>query len=161
MSTQQPDSATAHSSQQPAPASPPAPRGRWLSRLLWLGGLLGLTALAIPVLYSWWSSRLTHSLTEDAFVEAYIVNIAPQTGSGPLVGFSVQENDRAEQGQVLAEIDPVPYRAQVNIARSKVSTARAELRQQEGALARLRLEVPIQIDIARRGLAAAEADQAR
>jgi membrane fusion protein (multidrug efflux system) len=42
-----------------------------------------------------------------------------------------------------------------------VSTAQAELRRQEGALARLRLEVPIQIDIARRGFAAAGADQAR
>jgi membrane fusion protein (multidrug efflux system) len=115
----------------------------------------------MPLLYSWWSYRLTHSLTEDAFVEAYIVNIAPQTVSGHLVRFSVQDNDHVEQGQVLAEIDPVPYRAQVNIARSKVSAARAELRRQEGALARLRLEVPIQVDIARRTLAAAEADQAR
>jgi membrane fusion protein (multidrug efflux system) len=117
--------------------------------------------LAIPVLYFWWSFRLADSRTEDAFVEAYIVNIAPQTVSGHLVRFSVQENDRVEQGQVLAEIDPVPYRAQVNIARSKVSTAQAELRRQEGALARLRLEVPIQVDIARRTFAAAEADQAR
>jgi membrane fusion protein (multidrug efflux system) len=114
--------------------------------------------LAIPVLYSWWSYRLTLSITEDAFVEAYIVNIAPQTVSGHLVRFSVQENDHVEQGQVLAEIDPVPYRAQVNIARSKVSTAQAEPRRQEGALARLRMEVPIQIDIARRSFAAAKAE---
>jgi membrane fusion protein (multidrug efflux system) len=117
--------------------------------------------LAIPLLYSLWSFRLTHSITEDAFVEAYIVNIAPQTVSGHLVRFSVQDNDHVEQGQVLAEIDPLPYRAQVNIARSKLSTAQAELRRQEGALARLRLEVPLQIDIARRSFAAAGADQAR
>jgi multidrug efflux pump subunit AcrA (membrane-fusion protein) len=38
----------------------------------------------------------------------------------------VEENDRVEPGQVLAEIDPVPYRDQVNIARSKVDTAQAE-----------------------------------
>src|SRR5262249_9279376 len=66
-----------------------------------------------------------------------------------------------EGGRGLAEIDPVPYRDQVNIARSKVDTAQAELRRQEAALARLRLEVPIQIEIARRSLAAAQADQAR
>jgi membrane fusion protein, multidrug efflux system len=162
MSTPTSDSGPAPSSQQPAPVTPPpTPSRRRLSRLLWLGGLLGLVGLAIPVVYSWWSYRLTHSITEDAFVEAYIVNIAPQTVSGHLVRFSVAENDRVEQGQVLAEIDPVPYRAQVNIARSKVSTTKAELRRQEGSLARLRLEVPIQIDIARRSLAAAGADQAR
>jgi membrane fusion protein (multidrug efflux system) len=94
-------------------------------------------------------------------VEAHIVNIAPQTVSGRLVRFFAEENDRVEQGQLLAEIDPVPYRDQVNIARSKVETARAELRRQEAALARLRLEVPIQIEIARRSVATAQADQAR
>jgi membrane fusion protein (multidrug efflux system) len=117
--------------------------------------------LTLPFVYSWWSQRLTHSITEDAFVEAHIVNVAPQTVSGHLVRFHVEENDRVEQGQVLAEIDPVPYRDQVNIARSKVDTAKAEHRRQQAALTRLRLEVPIQIEIARRTLAAAQADEAR
>jgi membrane fusion protein (multidrug efflux system) len=126
-----------------------------------LGGLLGLAGLAIFIAYSWWSYRRTHSITEDAFVEAHIVNIAPQTVSGHITRFLVEENDQVQQGQVLAEIDPVPYGDQVNIARSKVDTARAELRRQEAALARLRLEVPIQIEIARRTLSAAQADQAR
>jgi membrane fusion protein (multidrug efflux system) len=132
-----------------------------LSRFLWLGGLLVLAGLALFFLFSWWSYRRAHSITDDAFVEAHIVNVAPQTVSGHLVRFYVEENDRVKQGQVLAEIDPVPYRDQVNIARSKVDTARAELRRQEAGLARLRLEVPIQVGIARRSLAAAQADQAR
>ncbi|HEV3025333.1 MAG TPA: HlyD family efflux transporter periplasmic adaptor subunit, partial [Pirellulales bacterium] len=50
---------------------------------------------------------------------------------------------------------------QVELARSKVDTAQAELRRQEAALARLRDEVPIQIEIAIRSVAAAKADQAR
>jgi membrane fusion protein (multidrug efflux system) len=118
-------------------------------------------AVGAPFVYAWAASRLTHSITEDAFVEAHIVNLSPQTVSGHLVRFHAEENDRVEQGQVLAEIDPVPYRDQVNIARSKVETAEAELRRQEAGLARLRLEVPIQIEIARRTLAAAQADQDR
>jgi membrane fusion protein (multidrug efflux system) len=158
MSTPTPPQAA---TQQPAPAAPPAPRQHRLFRLLGLGGLLALAVLVIFLAIAWWSYRLTHSITEDAFVEAHIVNIAPQTVSGHLVRFLVEENDRVEQGQVLAEIDPVPYRDQVNIARSKVETARAEHRRQEASLARLRLEVPIQIEIARRTLAAAQADQAR
>jgi membrane fusion protein (multidrug efflux system) len=120
-----------------------------------------LAAVIILVASFWWYYRQTHSITEDAFVEAHIVNIAPQTVSGHIVRFLVEENDRVEQGDVLAEIDPTPYRDQVNIAQSKVETARAELRRQEAALARLRLEVPIQIEIARRSLAAAQADQAK
>src|SRR5262249_18053067 len=143
-------------------APPPlAPQRRLLSRLLGFGGLLALIALAIPFVYSWWSHRVTHSITDDAFVEAHIVNIAPQSVSGHLVRFFVEENDRVEQGQVLAEIDPVPYRDQVELARSKVEGAEAELRRQEAALDRLRQEGPIQIGIARRALAAARADEAR
>jgi membrane fusion protein (multidrug efflux system) len=120
-----------------------------------------LLILGTPLACLWLWSRLTHSITDDAFVEAHIVNVAPQTVSGHLVRFLVEENDRVEQDQLLAEIDPVPYRDQVNIARSKVETAQAALRTQEQGLARLRLEVPIQIEIARRTLAAAQADQAR
>src|SRR5262245_11727464 len=41
----------------------------------------------------WWGYRLSHSITEDAFVEAHIVNIAPQTVSGHIVRFLVEEND--------------------------------------------------------------------
>jgi membrane fusion protein (multidrug efflux system) len=123
--------------------------------------LLALAGLAIPFVYAWWSDRSTHSITDDAFVEAHIVNIAPQSVSGHLVRFYAEEDDRVEQGQLLAEIDPVPYRDQVELARSKVEGAEAELRRQEAALARLRIEVPIQVEIARRSLAAARADEAR
>ena len=118
------------------------------SRLLWLGVLLVVAGVTVFLVFSWWSHRLSHSITDDAFVEAHIVNIAPQAVSGHLVRFLVEENDRVEQGQVLAEIDAVPYRDQVELARSKVEGAEAELRRQEAALARLRLEVPIQIEIA-------------
>jgi membrane fusion protein, multidrug efflux system len=156
------DGPTTASPPQAAPAVPPAtPRRRWLPRLLWLVGLLVVAAVVAPFAYAFWSQRLSHSITEDAFVEAHIVNVAPQSVSGHIVRFLVEENERVDQGKVLAEIDPVPYRDQVNIARSKVDTARAELRRQEAGLARLRQEVPIQIEIARRSLAAAQADQAR
>jgi membrane fusion protein (multidrug efflux system) len=123
--------------------------------------LLALVVAGGPFVYEWVQYRRSHSITDDAFVEAHIVNVAPQSVSGHIVRFLVDENERVEPGQVLAEIDPVPYRDQVNIARSKVDTARAELRRQEAGLARLRQEVPIQIEIARRTLAAAEADQAK
>jgi membrane fusion protein (multidrug efflux system) len=100
-------------------------------------------------------------MTDDAFVEAHIVNVAPEMVSGRIVRFLAAENDRVSQGQLLAEIDPVHYQDQVDQARSKLDTARAELRRQEASLARLRKEVPLQIEVAKRSLAAANADQAR
>ena len=117
--------------------------------------------VVVSSLHGWIGARLLRSETEDAFIEAHIVNVAPQAVSGRLCRFLVEENDRVKQGQVLAEIDPVLYRDKVDLARTKVDEAEAELRRQESGLARLRIEVPIQIEIAKRTLAAAKSDHAR
>ncbi|HEV3162706.1 MAG TPA: HlyD family efflux transporter periplasmic adaptor subunit [Isosphaeraceae bacterium] len=101
------------------------------------------------------------SITDDAFVEAHIVNIAPEMVSGRLVRYQVDENDRVVQGQIVAEIDPVPYLDKVNISRAQLDSAQAELARQRADVERVRKEVPIQIEIARRTAAAAEADRAK
>jgi membrane fusion protein (multidrug efflux system) len=123
--------------------------------------VLILIAFVLYLCFSWWFYRVTRSITDDAFVEAHIVNIAPQLVSGHLVRFLVDEHDRVEKNQVLAEIDAVPYRDQVELAQKKVAEAEAELKRQEAALEHLRIEVPIQIAIARRTLEAANADAGR
>jgi membrane fusion protein (multidrug efflux system) len=109
----------------------------------------------------WWTYRLSRSITDDAFVEAHIVNVAPEMVSGRIVRFLVEENDHVEQGQVLAEIEPVHYRDQVEQARGKLDLAEAELKRQEAGLAKLRNEVPLQIDVAKQTLAGARAEDAR
>jgi membrane fusion protein (multidrug efflux system) len=105
--------------------------------------------------------RRSHSITDDAFVEAHIVNVAPQAVSGHIVRFLVDENDRVETGQVVAEVDPVSYRDQVAVARAKLETAEAELRRQQEALTRLKIDVPLQIEVAKRTEATARADRAK
>lgn len=113
---------------QPATvASATAPRRRLLPRFLWLAGLLVVAMLAIFVAYPWWSYRLTHSITADAFVEAHIVNIAPQTVSGHIVRFSVEENDRVKEGDMLVELDPEPYQVQVDIKNAAMLEAEKNL----------------------------------
>jgi membrane fusion protein (multidrug efflux system) len=110
---------------------------------------------------SWVIGRLTHSLTDDAFVEAHIVNVAPEMVSGRLVRFLVDENEQVEEGKVLAEIEPVHYRDQVAQARGKVELAEAELKRQEAGLTRLSNEVPLQIAIAEQTAAAARTEEKR
>jgi membrane fusion protein (multidrug efflux system) len=105
--------------------------------------------------------RLGHSITDDAFIEAHIINVAPEMVSGRIDRFLVDENDTVERGQVLAEIDPVPYRDKVSLASAKFDSAKEELVRQQADLERLRREVPIQIEIARRTLAAAVADRSK
>jgi membrane fusion protein, multidrug efflux system len=143
-----------------APASPAGRRPR-LGRLVAVVLLIALAAAAVPAVVGWVHYRRAHSITDDAFVEAHIVNVAPQMVSGRIVRFLVEENDRVERGQVLAEIDPIPYRDKVRLAQAQHDGANAELARQRAVLERARKEVPIQIEIARRTLAAAEADRGK
>jgi membrane fusion protein (multidrug efflux system) len=122
--------------------------------------LAAAVVAAIPAA-QWVSFRRSHSLTDDAFVETHIVNVAPETVSGRVVRFTADENDRVEAGQLLAEVDPTPYRDQLAVAKAKLATAEAELKRQEISLARLKVDVPLQIEIAKKTLAAAAADRAR
>jgi membrane fusion protein (multidrug efflux system) len=119
---------------------------------------------AIVVAYfaiNWLGHRLSHSITDDAFVEAHIVNVAPEMVSGRIVRFLAEENDQVAQGQVLVEIEPVHYRDQVEQARGKLDLAEAELRRQEAGLAKLKKEVPLQIEVVQQTLAAARTEEAR
>src|SRR5262245_65953114 len=114
------------------PVDPPvaAPSQR-LPRLLRWAVWCAAGGIAIALAYfgaHWWTYRLAHSITDDAFVEAHIINVAPEMVSGRVVRFLVDENDQVAQGQVLAEIEPVHYRDQVEQARGKLDLAEAELK---------------------------------
>src|SRR5262245_20391844 len=90
-----------------APAPPPTPSGpspaagvpapardrRWWRRAAWAVVLLVLLALGLPPLVAWVRYRQEHSITDDAFVEAHLVNVAPEMVSGRIVRFLVDEND--------------------------------------------------------------------
>jgi membrane fusion protein (multidrug efflux system) len=130
-------------------------------RLIALVVAVGLAAVGLMSLLRWIDYRRTHSITDDAFVEAHIVNVAPEMVSGRIIRFLTDENDSVRQGQVLAEVDPIPYQDKVNLARAQLDAAQAELARQRADLDRVRKEVPIQIEIARRTHAAAAADRGK
>src|SRR5438876_4053531 len=148
-----------------APVAPPVPapsrrRPRLVRWAVWCAAA-GSAIVAAYFGILWWSYRVSHSITDDAFVEAHIVNVAPEMVSGRIVRFLADENDRVDQGQVLAEIEPVHFRDQVEQARGKLDLAEAELKRQEAGLAKLKKEVPLQIDVAKQTLAAAQTEEAR
>ena len=119
-----------------AVSTTPAPQGRSKSlltrlrprRLISLVLLVALIVIGLPYVLGWIDFRRTHSMTEDAFVEAHIVNVAPEIVSGRIIRFLADENDQVSQGQVVAEVDPTPYRDKVNLARSGLESAQAEAR---------------------------------
>ena len=161
-SAQTPSSSENHGGDTATPGPPKSRRARLRPvQLLALAGLVGLVAVLVVPVTRWIEYRGIHSITDDVFVEAHIVNVAPQVVSGRLVRYVVDENDRVGNGQIVAEIDPTPYRDKVNISQAQRDAAVAELARQRADLLRVRHEVPIQIEIARRTFAAAGADRAR
>jgi membrane fusion protein (multidrug efflux system) len=166
MSTVEPAHAPASTDSQAKAATAPAPpaahknRGR-LGRLLATAVVVGLAVVASVPALNWVEYRRGHSITDDAFVEAHIVNVAPQIVSGRIIRCLADENDRVSKGQILAQIDPIPYDDKVKISQAQLDLAQAELARQRADLERVRKEVPIQIEIARRTFAAASADRAR
>jgi membrane fusion protein (multidrug efflux system) len=146
---------------------PSTPRGNWVQSL-WHNkwsrflAVVGLVVLATsPFAITWVVHRFTHSITDDAFVESHIVNLSPQNVAGHLVRYLVQEHDVVKGGQLLVELDPVPYREQVALQEAKLEVAQAQLAAQETALEVLRAQVPKEIEVAVKALAAARAEEAR
>jgi membrane fusion protein (multidrug efflux system) len=134
----------------------------WDNRWLRLGVVAALALLAMaPFAVPWVVHRSTHSITDDAFVQTHVVNIAPQEVSGHLVRYQVQEHDQVTAGQLLAEIDPVPYREQVALLQAKLGVAEAQLTAAQTSLELLQAQVPREIKVAQRALDAAQAERDR
>src|ERR1700721_1601526 len=100
-----PPATTSTASASPAPpssTSAPSSEMPWQrnARRFWSIAVVAVVAI---VLIAWWViERATTSITDDAFIEAHIVNIAPEAVSGRLDRYLVEENDRVESGQLLA-----------------------------------------------------------
>jgi membrane fusion protein, multidrug efflux system len=94
--------------------------------------------------------------TDNAYIGAQRVLITPDI-SGKVVKIAVQEGQRLSVGDVLFEIDPVPYRIAVTQARARLDLVKTEydnLRANQDSLTR-------QIDLASQALALRQADLKR
>ena len=74
----------------------------------------------------YWLLTRNHETTDDAFIEADVIELAPQVG-GPVVALHITDNQWVEAGQPLLEIDPRDYQVAVDQARAAVAMAQADL----------------------------------
>lgn len=75
--------------------------------------------------FAWWVFYARfYTSTDDAFIDAQIVRIAPQV-SGRLLDVPIQSNTEVKAGQLLAKIDPAAAQASYDQARASLSVAKA------------------------------------
>lgn len=78
---------------------------------------------------------LANPWTRDGQVRANVVGIAPRV-SGPLVRVAARDNQQVRKGDLLFEIDPSDFAAQVEAATGQLLNAEANLTQQKQNLDR-------------------------
>ena len=106
-------------------------RARLLNYLITFA-VLGLAGWAAWSLYQ---SYIMNPWTRDAQVRANVVGIAPRV-SGPIIRVAVRDNQEVKPGELLFEIDPTDFKAQVEIATGQVLNAEANLKQRQQDLDR-------------------------
>jgi membrane fusion protein, multidrug efflux system len=126
-----PPASPAPNAQESAPA-PAKPRSG-IRRFLMVGAGLAAIAAAGWYGYNYWTVGRFHVSTDDAYVQADTVTIAPKV-SGYLVEVLVQDNETVKAGQVLARIDDRDYRVALDEAKANVLAAQALIDSQVGAV---------------------------
>ena len=89
-----------------------------------VGGALALILIVVLGALWWWHESGIET-TDDAFLEAHIVDVAPQI-AGEVTRVLVDDNQAVHAGQPLVEIDPAQYRLAVQqalAARQQAQTA--------------------------------------
>ena len=105
-------------STQTKPKESPADRSRLGLKIKW--AILFSAVILTLFVYHFYEN---YPRTDDASVTANIVGIAPRV-SGPIVKIAVTDNQFVKAGDLLFEIDPVPYQDAVDrTAAQKIQTA--------------------------------------
>lgn len=84
--------------------------------------------------------KTIHPSTDDAYLRASLINIAPQV-SGPVINVAVSPHDAVEAGQLLFEIDPKPFEIAVMKAEAQLQLARQSVKSYTQALDSARSKV--------------------
>jgi len=104
---------------------------RFLNYVITLG-LVGFAGWAAVSLYQ---RYIQNPWTRDGQVRANIVGIAPRV-SGPIVQVAVHDNQVVKKGDLLFEIDPADFQAQLDLATGQVRNAEANLKERQQNLGR-------------------------
>ncbi len=107
-------------------SNPGAPKKGGRRRQLFAGGLIVPVALAIGIYYC--EDVAPYESTDDAFIEAHVTPVAPQV-AGRVTALFATDNQWVKAGDILLEIDPSDFRAQLDQATASLASAKSRLAQ--------------------------------
>ena len=111
----------------PTTPSPPAENGRLNARLrspwfIWPAAIVLAVLLFFGLGYFF--DVLTHESTDDAFIAAHVVSIAPRV-AGQIAAVHVLDNEMIRSNELLVEIDPADYSTTAAQKQSSADAAEA------------------------------------
>jgi membrane fusion protein, multidrug efflux system len=98
------------------------------SKFRWIGGLISLVIIvfATAIAFNTLHESYVFPTTSDSSIDADVVHVAAAVG-GKVLEIPVSENDSVARGDLLFQIDPVPYQQAVAQAEADLHIAEAEL----------------------------------
>jgi membrane fusion protein (multidrug efflux system) len=100
-----------------------------LKIFLWI---IVLAVLLMGVM-AYWQYQMKHPSTDDAYVQAHVVNIAPQI-NGPIQAIYITNQQLVKQGDLLFMIDPTPFEIAVQNAEAKLDLTAQNVASLEAAI---------------------------
>jgi membrane fusion protein (multidrug efflux system) len=108
-----------------ASAPPERPRARRYGRaltLILLGTIVAVLAVVGPRYYRY---AIAHESTDDAFIEGHVIPISSRVASH-VARVLVDDNQHVNKDDLLVELDPRDFQAQLAQARANLAAAQAE-----------------------------------
>lgn len=116
--------------------------------------LISLAIIVASIIFGLYTlhRRSSRPSTDDATIDADVVHVASVVG-GRIIDIPVAENVRVAKGDLLFQIDPVPYRLVVQQAQADLDIAQAALATQRRLLSTQRSTATVAVDQVRRATA--------
>lgn len=118
--------------------------------LLLVGAIVAVVLIVGGILY--WLHARNFESTDDAFVDAHLVNLAPQI-AGRVTSVGVTDNQEVRAGQLLVTIDSADQQ-------TKVAQTQGQYAQAQGQLKNARAQIAVNQDAYKQALADVAAAQA-
>jgi membrane fusion protein (multidrug efflux system) len=144
-------------------AAQPAKAAFWRRRPLLTFAILVFALIVLAASYLWWDNSSHFESTDDAFIAARQIAIAPQV-TGYVTSVPVTDNEHVAAGQVIAKLDDRDYQAALDQANAQVAAAKAGVANVQAQFDVQEAQIQAskaQVDQAKAALAFAEQQAAR